>query len=113
METASETSSRCGTLPGSKNDARDRVNANSHPRCLLPLHSNCWAEISTLAASELAQKKRSRIAGLPRSSTRLFRGSLPHSEPRPKRQVAPGVKGNELSRSIIQALTGLPGDPPV
>jgi hypothetical protein len=28
------------------------------PRCILPLHSNCWAEISTLAASEFAQKKR-------------------------------------------------------
>ena len=27
------------------------------PRCILPLHSNCWAEISTLAASEFAQKK--------------------------------------------------------
>src|SRR5437879_788695 len=58
METASETSSRCGTLPGSKNDARDRVNANSRPRCILSLHSNCWAEIATLAESELAQKKR-------------------------------------------------------
>src|SRR5262245_34775747 len=28
------------------------------PRCILPLHSNCWAEISTLAASKFAQKKR-------------------------------------------------------
>src|SRR5690349_4610995 len=28
------------------------------PRCILRLHSNCWAEISTLAASELAQNKR-------------------------------------------------------
>jgi hypothetical protein len=29
------------------------------PRCILRLHSNCWAEMSTLAASELAQEKRS------------------------------------------------------
>src|SRR5438105_15648561 len=58
MEPPSETSSRCGTLPGSKNDSRHRVNANSRPRCILPLHSNCWAEISTLAGSELAQKER-------------------------------------------------------
>jgi len=34
------------------------VNANSRPRCILSLHSNCWAEIATLAESELAQKKR-------------------------------------------------------
>src|SRR5262249_27112461 len=33
--------SRCGTLPGSKNDPRDRVNANSHPRCILRLRSDC------------------------------------------------------------------------
>src|SRR5438105_3802329 len=72
METASETSSRCGTLPGSKNDARDRVNANSHPRCILPLHSNCWAEISTLAASELAPKKR-----VPDRGTTPRHGSCP------------------------------------
>ena len=38
------------------------MNANSHPRCILRLHSNCWAEISTLAASELAQKMIPRIA---------------------------------------------------
>ena len=34
------------------------MNANSRPRCILSLHSNCWAEIATLAESELAQKKR-------------------------------------------------------
>src|SRR5260370_25486191 len=49
-------SSRGGTPHGSKNDPRwaceYQLSSPMHP------HSNCWAEMSTLAASELAQKKR-------------------------------------------------------
>jgi len=32
------------------------VKVNSNSRCILRLHSNCWAERSTLAASEFARK---------------------------------------------------------
>src|SRR5438128_2542999 len=49
-------SSRGGTPPGSKNDPRwaceYQLSSPMHP------HSKCWAEMSTLADSELAQKKR-------------------------------------------------------
>jgi hypothetical protein len=40
--------------------------------------------------ANLRRKRDSRVAGLPRSSTRLFRGSLPHREPRPWRKMVAG-----------------------
>src|SRR6266446_282493 len=65
-------SSRGGTPPGSKNDPRwaceYQLSSPMHP------HSNCWAEMSTLAASELAQTKR--FPGW-RTTSRLRKGDIP------------------------------------
>src|SRR3954454_6888770 len=77
------------------------------PRCIVRLHPNCWAESATLAAGgggggdsgaesatlaagELAQKKRAPDGGTTTQQCASFVDRLPHREPKPKRQAAPG-----------------------
>src|SRR5260370_26431027 len=69
METASETCFGCGTLPGSKNDPRYRVNVNSHPDA-----SSAYTRIAGLKCQRarratLRGKRASRMAGVRRRAT--------------------------------------------
>src|SRR5262249_37942289 len=84
METASETLSLWHS--GSKNDPRYRVNETLTSDASSASPRIAGLKFQRSRRANLRRKVGSRIAGLRRSSTRPFRGSLPNCKPRPKRQ---------------------------